>query len=841
MPRRIHATLLLPIVLTWLGGESKPARQESLLEVGPEQLLWLVSPRTPLRSRPGGRARTARLTELDPHGLWPTESAEVAWFGGDRARWQRGLTPAMRGANLAPAYAAAYLHRDRPGELRWRCSGSGVLDAWLDGEPLGQGSGQTATLEAERWCARGEHRLLIRLEGDPASLRIEIEAGTGGLELDLTPLHAVSDYDELRHVPSIGALQLSPDGTLLAAQVRRTDEAGGALDATMLWRTQDGSVLAADLGGGRPLQWNADSKSLLLQNGGSLSLYDVEAHSLRRVLEDEPGLGTVAWSEDGRTLVFTSTRGAEARPGGPIRRTELREKLSDWPTAPHLHQLVVESGVRRRLIEPGDWLQDAFALTADGSDLVFLRNVPIEGRPHFSTEVRILDLAGGEERLVTTLRMGFENRPGMSGFALSPDGKRLAFVGPPSELGLGAEPNAFDPDLFVLELDSGDWRKIGTNLDPSVEGHLRWSDSGHELYFTAHRGAKSGMFRVREIAAGNDIVEPLPTDSHRELERVHDLSFDENGNYAAVASRTDRLPALWFGGIDRAEPKLIWDPAPSLRTRWDLATAEDASFTLENGTRLQAWLYRPSPSARAHDERLPLLVYYYGGASPTPLGFNELHQFLVAHGYALYVINPRGATGYGQSFADLHAGDWGSFASADILEGIRRVLAENADLDSERVGCFGGSYGGFMTQYLITETDRFAAAVSLYGISSLTSYFGAGMWGYTYGDQAMAGRTPWSDPEWFRAQSPLFRAERITTPLLLLHGDEDGNVPAVESEQMFTALRLLGRTVEFVSFPGEDHGLRGTWESRAAHRSMLVEWFDRYLRGDDTAWERRWR
>ena len=130
--------------------------------------------------------------------------------------------------------------------------------------------------------------------------------------------------------------------------------------------------------------------------------------------------------------------------------------------------------------------------------------------------------------------------------------------------------------------------------------------------------------------------------------------------------------------------------------------------------------------------------------------------------------------------------------------------------------------------------------MSLYGISNVASYFGDGMWGYTYGDQAI-NRYPWADPQFFIDHSPLFAADRIETPLLLLHGDEDGNVPPAESEQMFTALRLLNRPVELVRFPGEDHGLRGTWENRVAHRTMLLEWFDRWLRDQPAAWEARWK
>jgi dipeptidyl aminopeptidase/acylaminoacyl peptidase len=205
------------------------------------------------------------------------------------------------------------------------------------------------------------------------------------------------------------------------------------------------------------------------------------------------------------------------------------------------------------------------------------------------------------------------------------------------------------------------------------------------------------------------------------------------------------------------------------------------------------------------------------------------------------VINPRGAAGYGDAFADHHAGDWGPAAAADILAGVDDFLAAHPEIDSERIGIYGGSYGGFMTDYLVTETDRFAAAVSMYGISDLATYWGQGTWGWTYGDMSAAGRTPWSDPEYFVAHSPLFRADRVQTPLLLLHGAADVNVPPGESVQLFTALAVREVPVELVTFPGEDHGISGTWENRVLHRTMMLEWFDRFLKGQPAAWEHRWR
>jgi acylaminoacyl-peptidase len=281
-------------------------------------------------------------------------------------------------------------------------------------------------------------------------------------------------------------------------------------------------------------------------------------------------------------------------------------------------------------------------------------------------------------------------------------------------------------------------------------------------------------------------------------------------------------------------------PNSELETLWQLAEVEEAAFDGPGGQRIDAWWYRPNASI-AESGPAPLIVSFYGGAMPTSRRFNTSHQRLAGNGYAVLVINPRGAIGYGQELADAHVNDWGPLASADILAGIDAFVAAHPDeVDGERVGIYGGSYGGFMTAYLLTVSDRFSAAVSLYGISDLASYWGDGAWGYTYSDIATAGSFPWNAPELYSGRSPLFRADRITTPLLLLHGAADANVPPSESEQLYTALAVQGKEVELVLFPDEDHGIWANPVHRDGHRTMIVEWFDMHLRDQPGAWQARW-
>jgi dipeptidyl aminopeptidase/acylaminoacyl peptidase len=170
-----------------------------------------------------------------------------------------------------------------------------------------------------------------------------------------------------------------------------------------------------------------------------------------------------------------------------------------------------------------------------------------------------------------------------------------------------------------------------------------------------------------------------------------------------------------------------------------------------------------------------------------------------------------------------------------------QVLASHSFLDENRVGCYGGSYGGFMTMSLLTQTDMFKAGVSWYGISNIASYWGAGWWGYLYNDVAAALSYPWNRPDVYAEKSPLFHADKLKGALLLMHGLDDVNVPALESDQMFTALKVLDKDVVYIKWAGEGHGIRGTPRNSRDGRLMMLEWFDKHLKGEAEAWDERWK
>jgi dipeptidyl aminopeptidase/acylaminoacyl peptidase len=180
--------------------------------------------------------------------------------------------------------------------------------------------------------------------------------------------------------------------------------------------------------------------------------------------------------------------------------------------------------------------------------------------------------------------------------------------------------------------------------------------------------------------------------------------------------------------------------------------------------------------------------------------------------------------------------DWGEITSGEIIEGIRKFLEAHPYADPKRVGCIGASFGGFMTELIVTKTGLFAAAVSHAGISSISSYWGEGYWGYSYGALATAGSFPWNRRDVYVDRSPLFRADKARTPILLTHGSADTNVPPGESASFYAALKLLGAPVEYVQVEGMDHLILDHAKRIVWSRTILA-WFDRWLKGQPEAWD----
>ncbi|MBQ8047947.1 MAG: S9 family peptidase [Prevotella sp.] len=435
----------------------------------------------------------------------------------------------------------------------------------------------------------------------------------------------------------------------------------------------------------------------------------------------------------------------------------------------------------------------------------------------------------------------------ISSAQFSPDHRQVVVVGSPESLGgigknlpEGRIPSMYDYQLYLVSdvektgrgtLNEGrnarETRVLTRDFNPSVS-RVWWNGNDGLIYFTANDLDFVSLFRcnpkdgkITKIDVPEDLVNSVSM-----ADGAPWLAF-----YGESVSSSDRLYAMNTKTLKTA---LLEDTNDELLKDVELGECKVWNFVSSRGDTIYGRYYLP-PHFDA-TKRYPMIVNYYGGCSPTSRNFESRYpqHAYAAQGYVVYVVNPSGAAGFGQEFSSRHVNTAGEGVADDIIEGVKRFCEEHPYVDAGKIGCIGASYGGFMTQYLQTKTDIFAAAVSHAGISDHTSYWGEGYWGYSYSEVSMAESYPWTRKDLYVDRSPLFNADRIHTPLLFLHGSSDTNVPVGESIQMYNALRLLGRPTAFVVVEGENHWVMD-YQKRIKWQNTIFAWFARYLK-DDPAW-----
>ena len=418
----------------------------------------------------------------------------------------------------------------------------------------------------------------------------------------------------------------------------------------------------------------------------------------------------------------------------------------------------------------------------------------------------------------------------------SPDGTQVLITGTPESFGgIGKNvrpdqtPSMSDVQLYLLNIADKKVTPLTKYFNPNVN-RVVWNKFDNQIYFTAENRDCISLFRLNPKDwkfTQMDVKEEL----------IKSFSLAENAPVMVYsgqgAMNSDRLYAV---DMKKMKTSLLEDYSKVLLDGVKLGTCEAWDFVNSRGDTICGRFYLPPYFDK--NKKYPLIVNYYGGCSPTSRNFESRypHHLYAAMGYVVYIINPSGATGFGQEFSARHVNTAGEGVAQDIIEGTKEFCRQHSFVNDKKIGCIGASYGGFMTQYLQTKTDIFAAAISHAGISDHTSYWGEGYWGYSYSEVSMANSYPWTRKDLFVDRSPLFNADKIHTPLLFLHGSVDTNVPVGESIQMFTALKLLGRPTAFVVVDDQNHHIL-EYDKRIRWQNTIFAWFQKYLQDDASWWE----
>ena len=627
---------------------------------------------------------------------------------------------------------------------------------------------------------------------------------------------------------------ISPGGRFVLLSLRETLPGGENRNYTEVYDVKQKRTILYEPATRSQLNWMPKQDLLYYvtdsEDGRSIVTLDpltTESKVIARGLPKE----TFHIAPDEKSLFFSAKETLLiSNPGGLKRLIGIDDRQTDYRDRYFLYRYFFDTGLTQQLTF-GRQTASLNDVTDDLQYLLFSTSEEdLAERPFRRSSLYRLNL---ETMEVDTL---WKDQTFTYSAQFSPDGKQLLIHGAPEafngiglNIGTGQIANSYDTQSFLMDIDTKKVEPVTKFFNPSISAQ-EWNKLDNIIYYRVEEGDCANMYRYHTRTKK---FEKLPLKE----EVIRSFNIAENALWATYTgvsvSNSNRSYLL---NLRTMKSTLISDPYAERLNRLALGEVRNWHFTSSFGDVIEGRYY-----VRPHfrpDKKYPLIVYYYGGTSPTARTFESTYPLHVyaAQDYVVYTLQPSGTTGYGQEFSARHVNAWGEQTADEIIEGVKAFVAAHPFVDGTKIGNIGASYGGFMTQYLITQTDLFAASVSHAGISNITSYWGEGYWGYSYSAGASAGSFPWNNPELYVKQSPLFHADKIKTPLLLLHGTADTNVPIGESIQMYTALKLLNKPVEFIQVEGENHAIYD-YGKRIAWNNAIHAWFAKWLKNDPRWWD----
>lgn len=786
----------------------------------------------------------------------PAPGAELVWDHRTRLNWaavaasEKGLEIGRDSGQKNPQiyYLAAYLDAKRWLKAELQVRSAHPLKAYLDGENLAakesSDTSEVKDLKQALKLATGKHLLLLKVLIDPenpapalleTSLTIDEKFGESPLALSTSP-RQIMNISLLLDGPKVSGVSISPDGELATVTISEIQRSEGKSKSWLeLRRVKDGGLVQTYRGSTAlsAVSWAPLGKrfAYLERNGDKTTLWvtDLETGTTTDLLKEVKDFGSFTWSPEGNFIVYSVSEKPEDDKRGVKRLESPRDRWPDFRTKSFLYRANYPGGTRQRLTA-GKLTTSLAAVSPDGSRLLFTTYTDnFADRPFIKTTLSLLNL---QDLSVDTLWEG----GWLNSAQWSPDGKQLLLTGGPSlfgEIGRnvpeGVIPNDYDTQAYLFDLATRKAAPLTGDFDPSINS-AAWDKTGENIYFEALDREYVRLFRYslkeKKFRALDTGVEVLNT-------------FDiakEQPLAVYYGSSSNIPPKAYLLDLKKNQRRLLSDPGQKDFEGVEFGKVERFTFTSEEGVEIDGRVHYPPDFDPAR--KYPAIVYYYGGTSPVTRDFGGRYpkELFAAQGYVVYVLQPSGATGYGQAFSARHVNNWGKTVADEIILGTQKFLEAHPFVDEKRVGCIGASYGGFMTLLLLTKTDMFAAGISHAGISDLSSYWGEGFWGYLYNEVAAASSFPWNRRDIYVDQSPLFHADKVTTPLLLLHGYSDTNVPRGESDQFYLALKLLGKEVEYVQVADQDHWVLD-YKKRIVWQQTILAWFDKWLKGQAEWWE----
>jgi dipeptidyl aminopeptidase/acylaminoacyl peptidase len=612
----------------------------------------------------------------------------------------------------------------------------------------------------------------------------------------------------------------------------RSFTTGPHRDRRPLWSPDSGSVLFVSDRGAPASAGAKPPKHLWI-----IRLAGGEA---QRITQADHNPAEAVWSPDGTHVAFSGKTPQTEGPASDVKIiTRLKHKFDGegfWDNR-YKHIFVVPaSGGPARQITTGDFDHREPAWSPDGARLAFVANRSESADATNVADVWVATVATGELRRLTA-GVGPVSTP-----VWSPDGSQMAYLGHENVC-----MQASNMMLWVVDAHGRSApRALSRHYDRSLIHHTlsdmrahphagqpTWSPDGRFVFVMVAEGGTTQLAAV-EVATG---TVRLMTSGRRE---IYGESYDARCARVAMAISDPATPGdVWVADVEG-----LAEGSPAIRREHEgRLTAVNAALldgiTLSRPERfayrgaddwtLEGWII--PPVGQEPGKRYPAILSVHGGPHAA-FGEAFFHEFqvLAALGYGVILTNPRGSQGYGQTFNSATYQDWGGKDYGDIMDGLDAALARAPFLDRERLGVQGGSYGGFMTNWIIGHTQRFKAAVTMRSIANCLSQWGTSDLAYFKGYWEFPG-DPWENPAYYWERSPLAYVKDITTPLLIEHSENDLRCPISEAEQLFTALKKQGKEAVLVRYPSESHDMprSGQPQHRLERLRLIVEWFTRHI------------
>ncbi|KPJ87206.1 MAG: peptidase S9, partial [Gemmatimonas sp. SG8_17] len=541
----------------------------------------------------------------------------------------------------------------------------------------------------------------------------------------------------------------------------------------------------------------------------------------QQLTDVKQGITDYGWSPDGTRLLL-SIRDSEEEEGEEekeesktrepwvIDRLQFKRDGVGYLTGNrHTHLYVFHLASRELTqITSGDYDESQGVWSPDGKRIAFVSNRTENPDGNSNSDIWIVSAANsdkGQTLLQVTTNPGADGSP-----TWSPDGEWIAHT------------TVLEPELIwyatthlaVTSTEGGTPQVLTTELDRNVSAP-HFGKDGREIYFGLEDSGENHLVWME--LPGRKTSRPIEGQLS-----ASGFCYGPNGMIAALVSRTD-LPAEVFI-LDGGKLRQLTGVNKEFLSGVRLAAVKNVTFPSKDGTEIEGFIYLPP----GYDEslRYPTLLRIHGGpVSQYSHSFNFDAQLFAAHGYVVVMTNPRGSSGYGQDFSRVIWADWGNKDYEDVMAGVDYAVGQGY-ADPDRLGVGGWSYGGILTDHVITKTDRFKAAIT--GASEVLYVANYGHDHYQLQWEKELG-LPWQSRMAWERISPFNKVENIVTPTLIMGGEDDWNVPIQNSEQLYQALKRLGRETQLVVYPGQSHGLRVPSYQKDRLERYLA-WYDKYVK-----------